>query len=74
MSRKSTGAGRILAAVAVLLLAYVLSYGPVFGWTSNRYVPLPILNTIDVIYWPIDTAAEAFGLRRPLYWYANKWR
>ena len=71
--RKSTGAGRILAVLAALLVLYVVSFGPVFGWTSRHWLPVKALNAIDWLYWPLESVAELLGVQWLLYLYANLW-
>lgn len=62
--------GRIVCAVALLPVLYVLNVGPL-GYAVNR-LGLPV-RIFVVIYWPLVEAIQGTWLEQPLESYALWW-
>jgi hypothetical protein len=71
--RKRPGVVFCATAVAVVLLAYIASIGPVH-WLASH---IPFTNcqsgiiVLNAVYWPIWSAAQNRRVRRTIHWYVG---
>ena len=66
---------RLAVCVAIALVAYPLSFGPVTWLMNHDDVPEWMTWPVEIFYWPL-AVASAYGpepLRKVLFWYATLW-
>jgi hypothetical protein len=75
INRRERWAKRLAAALVAMLVAYLLSFGPIArlesrgGWSQSQE------TAFEVLYFPFFCGVN-FGpqwIRSPLYWYLNLW-
>ena len=75
VNRKERWAKWLAVGLAIALLVYPLSFGPVTWLMNHDYVPEWMAWPVEIFYWPL-AVTSAYGLeplRKVLFWYTTLW-
>ena len=56
-----------------ILVAYILSVGPVVGMASRRMIPEAAIPSLIALYEPLDLATREPAIRKLINGYINLW-
>ena len=72
--RPSGSTGAVVIALIIIVVVYVLSFGPLV-WVMKRVGPPPpaVEKTVEIIYAPLFLLYEYTWLHDPLEWYVGLW-